>query len=188
MYFYAHLKYFMICMKIFLSPILLQLTTEVSSQGSTALLIAGLIILIAIGLFFVLRYYRKKKGVKPSKFSFSLKRIKVDLLKDRMYKPKTLTLRIKNKSRKDIDVEAPVLMFRKLWSKRMFRLKGLNRYEIYPLYLEAEKTHELRISLNVFHEHDKSLKRFYWAKVYTYDTKGREYSSRYVKLRRSLFT
>jgi hypothetical protein len=117
-----------------------------------------------------------------------MRRLKIELTKDREYRPNVLTLKIFNNSRRDIDLQAPVLLFRKLWSKRKFKLKGINRYEIYPLYLEAGKVHELRIDLSVFYSHDKKLRRFYWTKIRVADTKGKEYSSRYVTMRKSLFS
>lgn len=175
-------------MFILSSPILLQVTNEVGPEGNSAIFIIVISVVVVIFFLFVLKLLNKRKGLKTGKSIFSFSKIKVELLKDKMYRPNTLTLLIKNSGKKDVDIEAPVLLFRKLWSKRKFKLKGINKYEIYPLYLEAGKTHELRISLSVFHGHDKSLKRFYWAKVYVYNTKGKKYASKYVILRRSLYT
>ena len=87
-----------------------------------------------------------------------------------------------------MDLEAPVLIFRKLFLIRKFKLTGINHSAIYPLYLEAGKVHELRISLSIFHEYDRKLKRYYWSRILMRDTRGRKYTSKYVTLRKSLFS
>ena len=171
-----------------ISPVVLQIQNEVGPEGQKLWVIPMLLLLLLGAYLLFRRQTIKKPGSHKKKFSLSLKRITVDLHKDRNFRPKVLILKVKNNRRKDVDIEAPVLVFRKLWSKRKFKLKGMNRYEIYPLYLEAGKEHELQINLSVFHEHDRSIRRFYWAKVFVFDTKGRKYSSKYVTLRKSLYS
>ncbi len=170
---------------LFLFPFLAFGQNEVGPEGFNLILVVLLVLLLPL-LFWLLRRIK----LRPSRLSgwFSFVPIRVELKKDRPLRPKTLTLQVKNNKKTDIDIEAPVLMFRKIWSIRKFRLKGIDRYEIYPLYLEAGKTHELRINLNVFHEHDRKLRNYYWAKVLVQDTTGKEYSSKYVTLRKSLFS
>lgn len=151
-----------------------------------------LILLILAVIVLLLAFPWFRKGRKKEKASFHLpfvgRRLKVDLLQDRRYRPRTLTLVVKNISRKDVDIEAPVIIFRKLLSIRKFKLKGVDRYQIYPLYLEAGKKHELRIILSVFHDYDKALRKYYWSKILLHDTNGRKYKTRYVTLRKSLFS
>lgn len=173
---------------LFFFPALSNAQTEVGSEPGKLLVI--ILIILALPLvFFLLSKLRKEKAASTKNRSlFSFGRLKVELQKDRKYRPRTLTLRVKNNKRKDVDVQAPVLMFRKLWSVRKFKLKGMDRSVIYPLYLEAGKIHELRINLGVFHEHDRSLASYYWAKVIVHDTHGRKYTSRYITLRKSLFS
>lgn len=161
---------------------------EVAPEGDKLLWFVLILVAIPIVYYFINKLVQKPGGQRGRPVSVSWRKLKIDLLKDRTYRPNVLTLRITNQGRKDIDLEAPVLCFRKVWSKRKFKLKGINRYEIYPLYLEAGKTHELRIDLSVFHSHDRNLKRFYWAKVRVLDTKGKKYSSSYITLRKSLFS
>ncbi len=170
------------------SPVVLQVQNEVGPEGWKLWMIPMLLLLILGAYLLSRRQTIKKPDSHKTKFSFSLKRITVYLHKDRDFRPKVLIIKVKNNRRKDVDIEAPVLVFRKLWSKRKFKLKGMNRYEIYPLYLEAGKEHELQVNLSVFHEHDRSIRKFYWAKVFVSDTKGRKYSSKYVTLRKSLYS
>lgn len=161
---------------------------EVAPEGDKLIWFVVILAAIPVVYYLINQLVRKSGSPKVKPFSIPRRKLNIDLLKDRQYRPSVLTLKITNKSRKDIDLEAPVLCFRKIWSKRKFKLKGINRYEIYPLYLEAGKTHELRIDLSVFYSHDRKLKRFYWAKVRVMDTKGKKYSSSYITLRKSLFS
>lgn len=138
-------------------------------------------------LFWVVGRMMKRQDNSFASF-FQKNRLGIELVPNRGYRPELLTLVVRNDSRQDIDVEAPVLVIRKLWSIRKFKLKGINRAEIYPLYLEKSKKHELRISLNVFFQHDPTLRSYYWARVLLKDTKGHRYSTNYITLRKSLFS
>lgn len=161
---------------------------EIQPEGNKLFWI--IVILLALPILYYLLFHKllRTKITIPDWRVLWRRPLKIELTKDRQYRPNVLTLKVSNRSRKDIDLEAPILYFRKLWVKRKFKLKGVDRYEIYPLYLEAGKTHELRIDLSVFFNYDRTLKRYLWAKVRVTDTRGRKYSSRYVTLRKSLFS
>lgn len=161
---------------------------EVQPEGNKLIWI--IVVLMALPVVYYLlfhKFFQKKLRI-PGFNSLWKRSLKVELIKDRQYRPNVLTLKVLNRSRKDVDLDMPTLYFRKLWTKRKFKLKGVDRYEIYPLYLEAGKSHELRIDLSVFFNYDRKLKRYLWAKVRVTDTRGKRYSSRYVILRRSLFS
>lgn len=162
--------------------------TPVHPEGYKLLWFAGFIILfVAIG--FLVQNIRKKQGISTkSKFRFTRKKLMVELTKDRLIRPKVLTLKIKNTGKRYIDIEAPVLIFRKLWSKRKFKLKRINNKEVYPLYLEAGKSFTVPIELSRFFEHDKKLKRFYWGRIIIQDIDGKTFKSKHVSLRKSLYT
>lgn len=162
--------------------------TEVPPEGDKLVWIIAILLGLPILLILISNKLLKKNKQNRKPFSISWSRLKVELSKNKAYRPNVLLLKVTNKSRRAIDLEAPVLCFRKIWSKRKFKLKGINRNKIYPLYLEAGKTHELRIDLSVFYKHDRKLKRFHRAKVRLIDTKGKKYSSSFVTLRKSLFS
>lgn len=170
------------------SPISLLAQNQVEPEGYKLIWFVLILLAIPVVYYFVNKALGKAANVKGRPVSVARRKLRIDLVKDRKYRPNVLTLRVTNLSKKDIDLKAPILTFRKIWSKRKFKLKGINRYEIYPLFLEAGKMHELRIDLSVFFNHDRKLKRFYWAKIRIYDTKGKKYSSSYITLRKSLFS
>ncbi len=121
-------------------------------------------------------------------FKFMVRHIDVSLQKDRRYMPRSLVMVVRNNKRRDVDLEPPVLIFRKLLLTRKFRLKGMNHYQIYPLLLESGKVHELRIDLSNFYGYDKTLKYYYWSRVFVKEKGGRRYYSGYITLRKSLFS
>lgn len=129
---------------------------------------------------------RKNPG---SLFRF-LKKVKLNvaLSKDRLFRPQVLTLTIRNTGKYEADLNAPVLEFRKIWSKRKFKLNGINGRQVYPLYLQPGVTHQLEIETSTFHQYDRSIKSFYWARIYVSDIEGRRWKSNSVKLRKSLVT
>lgn len=129
---------------------------------------------------------RKNSG---SLFRF-LKKVKleVSLGKDRLFRPQVLTLTIRNTGKYEVDLNAPVLEFRKIWSKRKFKLNGIKGQQVYPLFLQPGITHQLEIETSTFHQYDRSIKSFYWARIYVSDIEGRRWKSNNVKLRKSLVT
>jgi len=169
-----------------LCPLLVFPSNEVVPEGYKLIWL----VLAILALVLVIPASRKLTGKRQLSFRLPFFRgpLKVDLLQDRRYRPKMLTLVVKNTSHKDIDIEAPVILFRRLRSIRKFKLKGIDRHEIYPLYLEAGKMHELRINMGIFHGYDRTLRSYYWARILIRDTGGRKYSTRYVTLRKSLFS
>ena len=150
----------------------------------------AVLIVLFVGVKILWSFIRERRGYKFRRLKtlFVWKKLKVELAKDRLIRPKMLTLFIKNTGKRYVDIEAPVLIFRKLWSIRKFSLKRVNNQEVYPLYLEAGKTYTVTIDLNRFFEHDKKLKHFYWGRVLIEDVEGRRFRSKRVVLRKSLFS
>ncbi|WP_163709859.1 hypothetical protein [Mangrovibacterium lignilyticum] len=170
----------------FCAPIFCFGQNEVGPDGYFLYLIIGFLIGVPVLIF--IYTIGKKKVSFNLKGLFSKGRIEARLQGNKKYRPDLLTLIVRNKRSKDVDLNAPVLVIRKLWSVRKFRLKGTNRAEIYPLYLESNKKHELQLKLDVFHRHDPSLHSYYWARVVIKDTTGKTYATNYVTLRKSLIS
>jgi len=148
------------------------------------------VLIVAIIAFQALRLlFRKKSNYRPKrKFRLKRKKLEITIKKDRLIRPKVLTVKFKNTGKTDIDLLAPLFIFRKLWSKRKFKLKKVNNKEVYPLYLETGKEFLLTIELTRFFEHDRKLKRFYWGRIVITDADGKIFKSEYVTLRKSLYS
>lgn len=145
------------------------------------------LLLVAVVSFDVWRILKNKgKGTiwRP------LFRLKLDVFldKDRVFHPQVLTMTIKNTGKREVEIDAPVLEFRKIWSKRKFKLNGINGNYIYPMMVNPGDKHQLFIETARFHQYDNEIKSFYWARIYVTDVEGRRWKSNDVKLRKSLVT
>jgi len=151
-----------------------------------------IILVMTIPFLFVLFVFifRISKNIRPIKLSRFLRVVKLEvkLEKDKPLRPQLLTMTIRNTGKNEADIDAPVLEFRKIWTKRKFKLSGINGNAIYPMFIDTGKSHQLRIETSTFHQYDRSIKSFYWARVIVTDADGRLWKSNSVKLRKSLVT
>lgn len=169
--------------RIDLSP----LADKVEKETLICIIIVLLIILIGILTYEIRKTPRCKNPFNIIRFFRNVK-LELILEKDRFLRPQILTITIRNIGKKEADIDAPVLEFRKIWTKRRFRLTGVNGYMNYPMYIDAGNRHQLRIETAQFHQYDRSIKSFYWARVIVSDVDGRKWKSNKVKLRKSLVT
>jgi len=134
--------------------------------------------------------YRVVKNSGPYKLSRFLKRVKLEvkLDKDKPLRPEVLTMTISNTGKNDADINCPVLEFRKIWTVRIFKLSGVSGQQIYPMFIYPGSAHQLRIETATFYQYDRSIKKFYWARILVSDVDGRKWKSNKVKLRKSLVT
>ena len=139
--------------------------------------LAYIIVVQALVIFILLTYeiWRifKNKGKGTIWRPFWRIKLVVYLDKDRVLNPRVLTLTIRNAGKREVELNAPVLEFRKIWSKRKFKLSGTNGNYIYPLFIEPGGKHQLFIETSRFHQYDEEIKGFYWARVYLSDAEGR---------------
>lgn len=169
-----------------LSSQLIFAQNEIGPEGHKLLWFVLFVVLITA--VFILTAKPFKKGEpKVKKPLFQNKKVSVDLLKDSVYYPDSLSLSVKNTGNTDLDLDQPLLVFDNFWLKRKFRLKGMGNRTFYPLFLEKGKTHNLNIDLTRFYGHDKKLKKYPKAKVILFDVKGKKLGSKSVFLRKTLF-
>ncbi|MBN1822469.1 MAG: hypothetical protein JW833_17235 [Prolixibacteraceae bacterium] len=157
---------------------------EIGPEGHK--LVWVLVVLLPLLAYLMYIFLKKSKNQKKKTF-FKRSKAEIVLVKDRLYFPDYLKLTIKNTGNTNIDLERPLLIFDNFWIKRKFRLKGINNAQIYPLYLEAGKTHTLEIDLNGFYRHDKKLKKYPKTKIICYSVEGKKLGSKSVYLRKTLF-
>jgi len=150
------------------------------------ILVQALVIVFLVG--YEIRRIFKSKGKGTIWRPFWRIKLVVYLDKDRVYNPNVLTLTIKNTGKREVELNAPVLEFRKVWSKRKFKLSGSNGSSNYPLFLQPGIKHQVFIETARFHQYDEEIKGFYFARVYLSDVEGRKWKSNDVKLRKSWLT
>ena len=145
-------------------------------------------VLLGIGtvLLILVFFLKSKKVFSGIKKLLVRKGIQIEIKKDRKYYPDTLELILKNERKNEVDISQPLLVFDNFWFKRKFKLKGTNNYNFYPLILEKDNTHSLRIDLNRFYIHDNRLKKYPKVKIIISERKGKRIGSRSVFLRKTL--
>lgn len=153
---------------------------EVGNDGDILIYLL-LIVLALVILFFVLRKTgnRKRPLIKREK-------VKIELEKDRLYRPDNIKLTVINTGNIDIDLDRPLLVFDNFWLKRKFKLKGAESRTFYPLYMAKGYTHTLNIDLNHFYSYDKKLKNYPKIKLAIFNVKGKPLGSKAVYLRKTL--
>jgi hypothetical protein len=174
------LKKYYILFVLLISALNLSAQNEVKPDGDKLIWVL-LIFTVTIILF---GFFRKKGN--KSQPLFVLQKIKIELEKNRLYYPDYVTLKVKNIGNSDIDMDRPLLTFDNFWLKRKFRLKGIERRSLYPLYFVKGNTHTLNIDLNHFYSYDRKLKRYPKVKITIFNIKGRRLGSKSVYLRKTL--
>lgn len=173
-------KRYFILFTLLISTQTLSARNEIGPEGSK---IAW--IFVALLVIFVLWLLFRKKGNKKQPLIVR-QRVKMDLVKDRLYFPDELKLTVKNTGNVDIDLDRPLLIFDNFWLKRKFRVKGMDNRTFYPLYMVKNYTHTLNIDLNHFYSYDKKLKRYPKVKIILFNVKGKRLGSNSVYLRKTL--
>lgn len=158
---------------------------EIGPEGHKLLwfvvFVVGLIVLLFVFVKFPNTSHKTKWPF------FKKKKVTITLVKDRLYYPDELVLTIANAGNRGVDIDRPLLILSSIWLKRKFRLKGTNNASFYPLYLDNGQSHTLKIDLNRFYSHDKTLKRLPKASVVVYEAGGKRLGSKSVFLRKTLF-
>jgi len=154
--------------------------------------LAWMVLVLAIPFLLVLMLllFRRLKHIGPIKVSRFLKSVKleVELEKDKPLRPHVLTMTIRNTGKHEADINSPVIEFRKIWNSRRFKLNGISGNQIYPMFIDVGKMHRLSIETATFHNYDRSIRKYYWARIFVSDVDGRKWKSNKVKLRKSLVT
>ena len=164
-----------------------ELSSGVDKETLVLIIIALTVLLLVVVGYELIRFLRNRNSGFLS-FLFRKVQLNVHLEKDRLFYPKVLTMTIRNTGNQPADISAPVLEYRKIWSKRKFKLNGVSGQQIYPLLLDPGKVHRLPIETVTFHQYDSEIKSYYWARIYVSDVEGRKWKSNDVKLRKSLVT
>lgn len=141
------------------------------------------LILIAIFSFFFI--------IKKKKWTLNLTAFKsvllVSLQKNKIYHPSVVHLKLLNKSNKAIVIDHPIIRFKNSFQTKAYKIKAVNASAIYPLYLEAGKTHILPIALQPFYDYEQQLKKFSKLRIeFSYNHQNFK-TTRYILLKPTLF-
>lgn len=160
---------------------------ELSSFGSSMLKLGLVIIVLVIGYFVFNRTRTFSKGGSGGKMSFRKKpkfmAARIFLDKSRRLNPSKIGMTVVNTGTKDIDLDAPVITFKRWFSKRRFRVLRVEHSEIYPVLLEPGKSTELVISLDQFYESVPELQLACRMNVEMKDRSGKRFKSHTIRLK-----
>lgn len=167
------------------SNIFINAFLQVQTIGPEGNKLVWVFLVLVVILLFVLLIRMKKWNIKFPKFSAALS---VSVHKNKIYHPTVIQLKVKNRSGKAIVINHPVIRFKKIRQTKAFKIKSVNTSAIYPLYLEANKTHELAVALKPFFDYDQKLKRYARLRIeFGYD--GSKFkNTRYLLLMPTLFS
>lgn len=121
------------------------------------------------------------------KIKWKTGRVKLELSKNKLYRPTNITMVVRNNSNGPVEIENPVIRFRRIRGSRAFKVKNINSRNIYPLYLDSGQSHDVTVAFSPFFQHDKKLKRFPRVRVEVKIKNGRVLKSKYVLRYSTLF-
>jgi hypothetical protein len=140
-----------------------------------------------IGFFIFTRTRTFSGGSAGKKMSFRNRskpfNAEINLYKNRRINPSNIEMTVTNTGTREIDLHAPVIIFKRWFTKRKFRVMKVEHSEIYPILLEKGKTYLLAISLEQFYETVPELQLACRMSVEMKDLSGKKYESRTIRLK-----
>lgn len=158
------------------------------SPFALTLLKWGLIITVLVCGFFLFNRSRTfAKGSSAKKMTFRKRTgkdaVKIYLSKSRRFNPSNVEMSVTNYGSKEMDLYAPVIIFKRWFTKRKFRVLKVEHSEIYPILLEPGKTSVLDISLEQFYEGVPELQLACRMCVEMKDRSGIRFRSQTIRLK-----
>ncbi len=146
-----------------------------------------IITVLVIGFFLFNRSRTFAKGANGRKLSFKKKSKPYDaditLTKNRFLNPSNIEMTVTNTGLKDIDLHAPVIVFKRWFTKRKFRVLRVEHSEIYPILLEPGDASVLDISLDQFFEVVPELQLACRMSIEMKDLNGKQFKSGTIRLK-----
>ncbi len=146
-----------------------------------------IIAVLLIGFFIFSRTRTFARGASGKKMSFR-KRTKpfsaeIVLNKSRQFNPSNIGMTVTNTGTKEIDLHAPIIIFKRWFTARKFRVLKVEHSEIYPILLDKGKTYFLDISLEQFYETVPELQLACRMSVEMRDLHGNRFKSPTIRLK-----
>lgn len=144
-------------------------------------------IVLVVGLFVFNRTRTFAKGTNGKKLSFNKRKVpyaaEIILDKSQKFNPAIIGMTVTNTGTKDIDLNAPVITFKRWFSKRKFRVLKVEHAEIYPLLLEPGKAYVLDILLDQFYQAVPELQLACRMTIEMKDRNGKRFKSQTIRLK-----
>ncbi len=128
-----------------------------------------------------------KSGTPGRKLSFRerLLRGKVEIILsgNRPVKPSYVLMTVRNIGKREVDLQSPVVIFKRWRSRRKFRILSVKESEIYPMFMDPGEESVVNISMEQFYSSVPELRRACRFNVEIKDDTGRKYKSRTLRLK-----
>jgi hypothetical protein len=158
-----------------------------NSNVSPALKLALIILLLGCLAFYLLRTRIYRKGTPGRKLSFGERllhgKIEITLSGNRSLSPSYILMTVRNIGKCEVDLEAPVMIFKRWRSRRKFRLLTVGYSEIYPMFMDPGQESAVNISLEQFYQSVPELRRACRLSIEMKDDTGRKFKSRTIRLK-----
>lgn len=142
---------------------------------------------LVVGLFVFNRTRTFAKGKSGKKLSFSNRTVpfaaEIDLVKSRRFNQSNVEMTVTNTGTKEIDLYAPVIIFKRWFTERKFRVLKVEHSEIYPILIEPGRTSALDISLDQFYESVPELQLACRMRIEMKDRSGKKFKSQTIRLK-----
>jgi hypothetical protein len=146
-----------------------------------------IIAVLAIGFIIASRTRTFAKGKSGKKLSFRNRRVpyaaEIKLTQDRRFNPANIEMTVTNTGTKDIDLDAPVIIFKRWFTKRKFRVIRIGHSELFPILLETGKSAVLDISLDQFYDSAPELQLACRMNIEMKDRSGKKFNSQTIRLK-----
>jgi len=158
--------------------------------SSFVLMLLKVLLIIIVLVIGFLTFYRTRtfsKGASGKKMSFNKKTkpfdAAIELHKSNRFNPTNIEMIVTNTGSREIDLHAPILIFKRWFTRRKFRVLRVEHSDIYPILLERGKTYLLDISLEQFYETVPELQLACRMSVEMRDLSGKRFKSQTIRLK-----
>lgn len=145
---------------------------------SLALVIAGIVIFVK---------WNRDNQVRGRKLSFGerlqFRKASIVLSGDKNYKPKFITIRVQNPGKRPVDLQAPVLIFKRWSSARKFRINSFGGIDDFPIWLEPGYEAKWNVELEQFYSKVPELRRACRLTAEMKEVSGKKFISRTIRLK-----
>ena len=145
------------------------------------------LVVLVIGFYIFNRSRTFAKGPSGKKLSFNKKTkpfsAEINLYKSSRINPTNVEMVVTNTGSREIDLHAPILIFKRWFTSRKFKVLKVEHSEIYPILLEKDKTYILDISLEQFYETVPELQLACRMSVEMKDLGGKRFKSKTIRLK-----
>ncbi len=145
------------------------------------------LVVLVIGFYIFNRSHTFAKGPSGKKLSFNKKTkpfsAEINLYKSSRINPTNIEMVVTNTGSREIDLHAPILIFKRWFTSRKFKVLKVEHSEIYPILLEKDKTYILDISLEQFYETVPELQLACRMSVEMKDLGGKRFKSKTIRLK-----